>query len=466
MIQIDPRRLERQQEALDKWELHGYNGIADHYPGTGKTFLAMLAIERMEKKFKSTYIISVPNDVIYKQWIKLIESFPVNLKARIIVKTKQQLINENILYRDVGLFIIDEIHEYTTENAECLLNRSKIQHKAFLGLTGTTNHINFRNVLKYYKIFDTLSEYEAKSKGFIAEMIEYNLGLTLDPREQNTYENYSNLINNLMPLFDNNLKKAEYIVYGGINPRDGIRYQSGQWAMALAMQKGWSNKLDLNIPEHKEIDNKYNPSAFISNANLLLQIVNRRKKLLADTQVKERTVVALLKKFPKTKSIVFSESTKFADRIGLLLTDAGISNAVFHSQLKAVMKPGKTGKLIKFGKTRLKNEAIQGLTNGTITTLSTTKSLDKGLNIPDLRLSIIASGTSSIDQETQRKARIGRKEENDDPVLNINLYIKNTQDEVWMRKRQEENNTTPIYVDKIEDISYRPQPNYFNINDI
>jgi len=467
MIQIDPKRLERQQEALDKWALNGYSGIADHYPGTGKTFLAMLAIERFEKIIKSTYIISVPNDIIYKQWIKLIESFPIHLKQRILVKTKQQLINENIFYRDVGLFIIDEIHEYTTENAQCLLDKSIIQHKAFLGLTGTTNHINFRNVLKYFTIFDTLSEYEAKSKGFIAEMIEYNLGLDLDTKEQTVYENYSTLINQLMPLFDNNLKKAEYICYGGINPRDGIKYQSGQWAMALAVQKGWSNKLDLNIPEHKEIDRKFNPSSFISNANLLLQIVNRRKKLLADAEVKQRTTIKLIKKFPKTKTIVFSESTKFADKVGVLLTEAKIANAVFHSKLKFVMKPGKTGKLIKFGAVRLKREAIDGLINGTIDVLSTTKSLDKGLNIPDLRFSIIASGTSSIDQETQRKARIGRKEDtSDDPVLNVNLYIKNTQDEVWLRKRQEENNTVPVYVDNIEDISYRPQPNYFNINDI
>jgi superfamily II DNA or RNA helicase len=114
----------------------------------------------------------------------------------------------------------------------------------------------------------------------------------------------------------------------------------------------------------------------------------------------------------------------------------------------------------QFGR-RLKKEAIEGLTTGRYTVLSTTKALDKGLNIPDIRFSIIASGTSSIDQETQRKARAGRKEtESDDPVLNINLYIKNTQDEVWLRKRQENNNTSPIFVDKIEDISYRPQPNF------
>jgi len=461
MIQIDPIRLARQNEALDKWELVGYDGIADHYPGVGKTFLAMLAIERFEKRFKSTYLISVPNDIIYKQWVKVIESFPVHLKQRILIKTKGQLLSEKIVYREVGLFIVDEIHEYTTENALTLLDNSIVQHKAFLGLTGSTNHINFKNVLKYHNIFDTISEYEAKTKGFVAEMLEYNLGLELVGKQLTTYENYSNLINQLMPLFDNNLKKAQYIVYGGINPVDNQRYPGGRWAMTLALQKGWSNNLDLNIPAHRELDQKFNPSSFISKANLLMQVVNRRQRLLAEVSIKEETVVKLLKKFKNTKTIVFSESTKFADRIGLLLNENGISTAVFHTKLKAVMKPGKTGKLIKFGGIRLKREAIDGLISGRYTVLSTTKALDKGLNIPDIRFSIIASGTSSIDQETQRKSRAGRKEsESDDPVLNVNLYMKNTQDEVWLRKRQENNNTPPIFVDSIEDISYRPQPNF------
>lgn len=461
MIQIDPLRLARQEEALDKWEIAGYDGIADHYPGVGKTFLALLAIQRFEKKSRSTYVISVPNDVIYKQWIKTIEFFPVHLKQRVLIKTKGQLLTENLTYKDVGLFIIDEIHEYTTENSIPLLDKTIIQHKAFLGLTGTTNHTNFRNVLKYHKVFDVISEYEAKSKGFIAEMLEYNLGLELVGKPLTSYENLTNLINQLMPLFDNNLKKAQYICYGGINPRDGQRYEAGKWAMTLAIQKGWNNNLDLNIPAHRELDQKFNPSSFISNANLLMQVVNRRQRLLAEVAIKEQTVIKLLKKFNNTKTIVFSESTKFADRLGLLLTEENISNAVFHSKLKPQMRMGKGGKLIKFGTVRLRNDAIEGLTTGRYTVLSTTKALDKGLNIPDIRFSIIASGTSSIDQETQRKARAGRKEtESDDPVLNINLYIKNTQDEVWLRKRQENNTISPIFVDKIEDISYRPQPNF------
>lgn len=467
MLELDPKRVARQEECIDKWASNNYEGIADWYPGTGKTYLAILAIQRIEKMFKTNYVISVPNDIIYKQWIKLLESFPVHLKNRIVVKTKGTLLSEGIKYKGVGLFIIDEIHEYSSEKSEPLLDKTIIEHKMFLGLTGTTNHINFKNVTKHYNIIDTVTEYEAKSKGFIAEMIEYNYGLTMVKRDTEIYNNYTKLINELMVLFDNNLKKAQYICYGGVNPANGIKYQSGQWAMALAMKKGWSNKLDMNIPAHVEIDKKYNPSAFITQAHLLMTIVNKRKQLLANTSIKYETVIKLLKKFPNTKTIVFSESTKFADKVGQLANEADIKTSVFHSNIKTQMRPGKGGKLIKFGATRLKREAINGLIDGSIKVLSTTRSLDKGLNVPDLRFSIITSGTSSVDQETQRKARAGRREsENDDPVLNVNLYIKDTQDEVWIRKRQENNNNAPIFVEDIKDITYKPQPNYFNYEDL
>ena len=93
--------------------------------------------------------------------------------------------------------------------------------------------------------------------------------------------------------------------------------------------------------------------------------------------------------------------------------------------------------------------------------------MDKGLDVLDLRFSIITSGTTSINQEIQRKSRAGRKEvDNDDPVLHVNLYFKDTQDELWLRKRQQNNSTAPIFIETVEEVSYRPQPNYFNYEDL
>lgn len=467
MLQINQLKLERQKQTLLLWENNKHDGVVDYYPGTGKTFLGILAIQRLEEKHKGVYVISVPNDVILKQWKGYIDKLPKNLQSRILLKTKSMLLTENIIYKDVLLLIIDEIHEYTTENSEALLNGTIVYSKCFLGLTGTTSHINFKNVTQHHPIIDVVSEQEAKSKGFVAEMIEYNLGLKLDGKELQTYDNYSSAITKNMALFNNNLRLVTLVVYGGKHPETGISYPSGQWAMSIAVKNGWHNKLDLNIPSHKEIDNKYNPSAVISNANFLMQIVNRRKKFLAEHKAKEETVLKLVKQFKGVKTIIFSESTRFADRMGIILNENRIPTVTFHSKLKTVLKPGKTGKLIKYGVGRLKTEAIDAIKNGLADVISTTKALDKGLDVLDLRFSIITSGTTSINQEIQRKSRAGRKEvDNDDPVLHVNLYFKDTQDELWLRKRQQNNSTAPIFIETVEEVSYRPQPNYFNYEDL
>ena len=47
MLELDPLRVARQEECIDKWAKNNYNGIADWYPGTGKTYLAILAIQRV-----------------------------------------------------------------------------------------------------------------------------------------------------------------------------------------------------------------------------------------------------------------------------------------------------------------------------------------------------------------------------------------------------------------------------------
>ena len=467
MLEINQVKLERQKWTLHLWKNAGYKGVADYYPGTGKTFLGILAIDETEETIKGVYVISTPNDIILKQWASYIVNLPKHLQNRIVLKTKNQLLTENIIYKDVSAFIIDEIHECTTESNEPLLNGTIVYAKRILGLTGTTGHVNFKNVTKYLPIIDVISEQEAKSKGFVAEMIEYNLALTLNEKELITYNNYSDAISKNMVLFNNNLRLVTFVCYGGKHPDTGVTYPSGQWAMSIAMQNGWHNKLDLNIPNHKEIDRVYNPSAIISNAHFLMIIINKRKKFLSDLKIKEETVLKLVKKFKGVKTIVFSESTAFADRIGIKLNENKIPTVVFHSKLKTVYKPGKTGKLIKFGAGRLKTEAIDAIKHGLADVISTTKALDKGLDVLDLRFSIITSGTTSINQEIQRKSRAGRKEaENDDPVLHVNLYVKDTVDEKWLNTRQQNNATKPIFVDSIEAISYRPQPNYFTYEDL
>src|SRR5690606_23822931 len=90
--------------------------------------------------------------------------------------------------------------------------------------------------------------------------------------------------------------------------------------------------------------------------------------------------------------------------------------------------------------------------------ISTASALDKGLDVIDIRLAIVTSGTSNWTQHKQRGGRAKRVEEDENIiVLIINLFIKGTKDEDWLKDRQSKSNNVVYWVDSIDEINYQPK---------
>ncbi len=464
-MQINPLQLERQQQGADIWNNTGRDGILDYATGVGKTFTTSLCIKLVEKDSQESYIVVVPSSELENQWNRKIqEFFPKYLTNRIVVKTVHKVLEDNVIY-EVGMLIVDEIHEFTTDERVKILDSSIIKSKYFLGLTASGDDKKFNRVLKYRKIIDHISYDEAKEKGFVADFIEYNLGLYLTPAEKELYDKITDTISKLMPKFENNLEYAQKVMSGGKDNKNN--YYSGiGWAYGLAVKKGWKGDLNLALESHKKIDELWNPNLFVGWAKRLINAVRGRKDLLYNATAKYNTTIELVEKFDKVKTILFSESTIFADKIAIGLNNRGHRTVAYHSNLKTIMKTSpKSGKLIKYGKTRQQKEALEYIRNGKARVLSTATSLDRGLDIQDIRFSITTSGTQNPTQNKQRTGRSTRKEQDgsmfaDMPVLLVNLYIVDTQDEIWLRKRQENNTNTPILVTSVDEISYTPPANY------
>jgi superfamily II DNA or RNA helicase len=70
--------------------------------------------------------------------------------------------------------------------------------------------------------------------------------------------------------------------------------------------------------------------------------------------------------------------------------------------------------------------------------------------VKGIDLAIISSGTSSTRQDLQRTGRAIRYQEGKTAVI-INIYIKDTQDERWLRARQKKS-TNIIHVNSIQEI--------------
>ena len=219
----------------------------------------------------------------------------------------------------------------------------------------------------------------------------------------------------------------------------------------------------MRLEVNRQINDLWNPTKIVGYAKKLLNAIRDRKSLLQTCQSKYEATKKLVDKFDKVKTIIFSESTDFADNVAKLL-ETKHKVVVYHSNIKTVIKPSpKTGKPIKVGKTRLKREATESIRNGKARIIVTAKSLDKGFDVVDLRFGITASGTQNPTQYKQRGGRVKRKETeqifSDCTVLLVNLYIINTQDEKWLKNRQMNAVHSIINVSSIDDISYTPPSN-------
>jgi superfamily II DNA or RNA helicase len=468
-MQIDSSKLDRQLIGVNKWFDNNCIGILDYATGVGKTYAAILAIKRLLSIEPKTIVIVVPSDALRTQWNKeLSKHFSKKDLNVISIFTAAQIVEREIVIV-CDILIIDEIHEFTSDERLQIINNQLVKRTGILGLTASTDDKNFYLIKKYVSIVDRISEQEAKEKGWIAAFIEYNLALELTEEELEEYKELSEKVEKLMPRFDNDISLAQKCLSGGYHkkrdPNTGKRkyYVGEHWAIALAHKRGYRSNLDVSIDSHRLIHNTWHPNKIIGYANSLLTAVRKRKELLCMAESKQVTTLLLLEKFNKVKTIVFSESIDFADLVYDLAIKKNHKAVIYHSRLKTVMKPSpKTNKLIKYGAVRLRKEALEHLNKGIARIIFTAKSLDRGFDAKDLRMGLTASGSQSHTQYKQRGGRVKRKEDDifgDYTVLLVNLFIKDTKDEVWLKKRQDKAKHEIITVNSIEEIGYTPPPN-------
>jgi len=82
-----------------------------------------------------------------------------------------------------------------------------------------------------------------------------------------------------------------------------------------------------------------------------------------------------------------------------------------------------------------KKRLQQFVSDPAIRVIHTSKALDEGKDVPALEMALILSSSSAERQDLQRSGRAIRWVEGKQALV-INLYIRDTQDERWLRERQ------------------------------
>lgn len=473
---IDEIRDARLNAGIDKWKYALGIGTLVFPTGMGKTRAGLIALTKIRTKYlDAPIIILVPSDAARKTWYQEFSKFDISMFNVEVLTVHQALIDSKARELNCILLIIDEIHRFSTDD-RMLLAFKQIISKFKLGLTATMPNkysALYKVLADTCPIVDKISDEEAVDKNWISEFIEYNLALELLEDDRKVYNEYTNFMSTILKKYEVPNELCEHLLISSYNKSEliillviGSKHKpSTYYRDEVSKYYGWSKDLDLTSEYNQQIHEEFNPGRIYTDCDAYMQIVRKRNKILYNNIVKEDVTLEIVRIFPNTKTIIFSQSTEFADQITSKLNKNNISCTSYHTRLKS--KPmidvntndfiryqsgAKKGKPKMFGSRILKNAATEGIRSGQFRIISTVAALDEGFNVQDLGMAIISSGSISSIQQIQRSGRIKRIDFNNPSkkAYIINLYFANTRDEVKLRERQLNNNS--IWITNVGDI--------------
>ena len=469
-MKIDKHKFDRQCLAIERWRVNKGRGMWIHPTGMGKTFTAITLIDKFNAP-PETYIIC-PRIGVYDEWHNEFKNVagevPSNVNIWMIDRLEKHIEAHGKLETD--LMIFDELHMFLTDRRASFIDGRNCTARFALGLTATWNvkAAKCQYINEYLPVVDEIPEDEAIEEGWITNYIEFNIGIDLDEATKQDYDAYTGVISKELPKFNKNLNTAIRCLSGG-------RDANGRWVKGIHFATGVAraNGYDRENGD-AQINAVWNPGKVMHYAKQLMTAIGNRTELLYNYRPKIDLALLVIEKFPEDKIICFSESTAYADllqlEINTLFKDTNKSDlfdnslpeiaTIYHTNLQTIKLPSpKTGKMIKFGKKKLKERAIERFRSGASRIMVTASALDMGFNVKDVTIALVSSGTSNPFQHKQRGGRVKRLFDayvEDRPVLIINFYVRDTQEEKWLRNRQRGNSNRVYWIDSVDDISHSP----------
>lgn len=416
-----------QEKCLEHWFLNQGRGIVQAATGAGKTLLALTAVNRLEQEQKCELRIKiiVPTGTLLRQWSQSLEKFLVNSGCADKLEA-QRLIG----LRGSGFHMTPE-HKYmiyVINSARYELARQILSE--------------LRNGYAVLLIADECHRYESGQNRLIFEFLPYigdhsdlffSLGLTATmPTGQAKSYLESVLGKNIYSLDMIQASKLQNICPYDIfhielpfQPEERAEYQEMTERMTIL----YRNLLKVH-PWLKDMNQKdrYEELRTLASdknrevadlASLYMKLSYKRKSLVCMASSRVACACDLVEILPASEKIlIFGERISQAEELYQLLRKH------YH---------GKVGRYHSQMGAQANQNALNRFRDGDIRILITCKALDEGLDIPDITVGIILSGTSAQRQRIQRLGRIIRKSEGKDKASLYYLHItESTEDRLFL----------------------------------
>jgi superfamily II DNA or RNA helicase len=398
-----------QLEAVNAWLNNNFKGSIIYSTGTGKTEIAFECARRIaEIKYNNDIMVSskhttedklnyefrilfiVPRIVLIEQNVNRLVKYGLPRESigtffgeqkdirEITISTYQSVINRLDLIRNSDMIILDEIHllsETAKEFSKIFDIINKDPTKAVLGLTATINE----NDPRYNTIIRTLpavKKYlikDAVTDGRLAKPQVVSIPVNFTDAEKKIYDETTAKISYLsrkLGVFDPK-RISIFLFKGGYNAK---------------LAKSW------------------------------FENVRKRKELLSSAQNKMLSVVNIVKKHPSEPIMIFSETIESIKKLEKILELNEISSRSIHNKIPATQRKRI---LEEWGKEYFP--------------LLSVRTLEIGYDIPEVRIAIIISNSSNINQVAQRIGRVIRKTNTKNYALIYVIYIRDSRDNSTLR---------------------------------
>lgn len=375
-----------QTEALVAWQKAGRRGTIVLPTGAGKTFVAVRAIEAVER---STLIIVPTIDLLHQWYAVLTDAFDTEIGVYYGLEKELRPITVTT-YHSAGTYIgewgnrfkclvFDEVHHLPAPSWQEIALMSAAPFR--LGLTATYPE-DFGPLFDPQPESDPLREligpvvYEKKIDDLTGEQLaEYRterIRVDLTPEERERYDH----------LY------AEYVSY--MHDKQ-LRESHGPY---------WWQEYTRR-------------SAYDSDARSSKVAERQLRELIANAQAKLRKLEALLKQHADDRVLIFTEQNSLAYDISRRYLVPAITHQTTAKERKAI---------------------LDGFRNGIYCAIATSKVLNEGVDLPEAKVAVVLGGSSSAREYIQRLGRILRKRENKTAVL-YEIIVRDTIEEGIARRR-------------------------------
>lgn len=387
-----------QQRALDAWQEAGYRGIVEAVTGSGKTRLALAAIDAHIKAGYKVLII-VPYKELMNQWADVIQgSFQSYRVGFLGDGNRQSLRFVDILigisnsvqkYKTLppdtkALIIADEVHHYGTTLAQKMLEKGYYRR---LGLTASLerNDDGVEQVIKTYfgEISYTYDYSEAIDEQVIASFKILFLSVEMNEVEQEEYSKLSTRIGKLKSTLEEKYSHIMLSSFGTFNQKiNRLPY------------------IDKDVQLYKT--STYKRSQMVVNMPSKLSIVKHLNPVIKKSR----------------GSFVFTQLTQVNIEISNILQSEGVKIV----PMDGGYKPEERRSILR----QFKDRQIEAI--------AAPKLLDEGIDVPHADLAIITGKSNSRRQLIQRLGRVVRRKDDNGKGRIIVLISKGTTEDPDIRE--------------------------------